>query len=318
MTPEDAIDIIIVGTGPAGTTAAIYGQRLGLKTLVFGDTPGGNLYMVERLNNFPAFADGIGGTEFGLKLFQQAQSEGARFAMKRLSSVGKSNGRFEAEDSDGQVHAAAAVIVASGRFPKGLMEQDHRLKGINFCSVCDGPLYRNQQATLAVVGSGNAAAQHALTLSNIAERVYLIHRSRKMKMDAAHSAMVAGRENIQILSETEVMGYIGLDAIEAVEVRPAGQEHREIPISALFLAVGWKPNTDMIDLPVDTTSQGYIKTDARLMSSVPGLFAAGDVRDTDLPQVLTACADGARAARHAAGYLAETLAETLAENRSRG
>jgi thioredoxin reductase (NADPH) len=306
MTPEDAIDIIIVGTGPAGSTAAIYAQRLGLKTLVFGDTPGGNLYMVERLNNFPGFAGGIGGTEFGLKLFQQAQTEGARFAMKRLSSIEKPNGRFQAKDSDGQDYSAPAVIAAGGRFPKDALDQDHRLKGINFCSVCDGPLYRNQKATLAVVGSDNAAAQHALTLSNIAETVYLIHRSRKAKMDAVHSGLLAGRENIQILSETEVLKYIGLDAVEAVEVRSEAKEHREIPIDGLFLAVGWRPNTDMISLPIDTTSQGYIKTDARLMSSVPGLFAAGDVRDTDLPQVLTACADGARAAKHAAGYLAET------------
>ena len=307
---EGEIDVIIVGSGPAGCTAALYGQRLGLATVVFGDTPGGNLYMVNRLNNFPTYIDGVGGTEFGLKLFQQAQREGARFTMTRLDRIARTDGGFQATNNNGQIYDAPAVIVASGRVPKRLAAAGDHLKRIHFCSVCDGPLYRNRGAVLAVVGGDNAAAQHVLTLSAIAETVYLIHRSRKTAMDAAHTALLAGRENVCVLPETEVVRYVGLDDIEAVAVRSAAEGEREIPIDGLFLAVGWTPNTDMIDFAVETTPEGYIKTDNRLMSSAPGLFAAGDVRDTDLPQVLTACADGARSAKHAAGY--------ITENRRRG
>lgn len=301
---EDFTDILIVGSGPAGSAAALYGQRLGFATAVFGDTPGGNLYMVERLTNFPAYSEGIGGTEFGLKLFQQAQIAGARFTMGRLSSISRRNGQFQATDGNNGTWTANAVILASGRSPKPLPGQEDPLNGVNFCSVCNGPLYRNQNAVLAVVGSDNAAAQHALTLSGIAETVYLIHRSPDAAMDAAHKDLLAGRDNIQIMPETEVTACIGGDCVEAVEVRSAGGADRRIPVSGVFLAVGWRPNTDMIDFPLDTTDDGAVKTDARLMSSVPGLFAAGDVRDTDLHQVLTACADGARAAHHAAAYIA--------------
>lgn len=300
---KGGIDIIVVGSGPAGSTAAIYGQRLGMSTIVFGDTPGGNLYMVRSLKNYPGYAEGISGTEFGIKLFQQAQGEGAQFTMTRLASVSRTEEVFQATDSNGMSHTAQAVVIASGRTPTTLPDQDGQLKGVGFCSVCDGPLFRNQQATLAVVGSDNAAAQHALTLSDIAEKVYLIHRSSKGKMDAAHTAMVNNAVNIEILSGTEVIGFVGDDIVKAVEVSSPGRGNRKIHVDGVFLAIGWKPNTDMIDFPVETTPEGYIKTDFRLMGSVPGLFAAGDVRDTDLPQVLTACADGARAAKHAAEYI---------------
>jgi thioredoxin reductase (NADPH) len=301
--PESGIDIIIAGSGPAGSTAAFYGQRLGLSTVVFGDTPGGILYMIRSLNNFPGYFDGIAGTEFGIKLFSQAQNEGAEFTMTRLANLSRVDDFFEATDSNGMVYTAQATIIASGRTPKPLESQDKQLNGIGFCSVCDGPLFRNQQASLAVIGSDNAAAQHALTLSGIARKVYLIHRSPKGKMDAAHTAKLAVNKNIEILPRTEVMSFVGDKFVKAVEVRSQDRGRRQIPVSGVFVAIGWKPNTEMIDFPIETTPEGYLKTDRCLMSSVPGLFAAGDVRDTDLPQVLTACADGARAAKHAAEYI---------------
>ncbi|MCF8025369.1 MAG: FAD-dependent oxidoreductase [Desulfobacteraceae bacterium] len=300
---KDGIDIIVVGSGPGGSTAAFYGQRLGLSTVVFGDTPGGNLYMIRSLNNFPGYSAGIGGTEFGINLFQQAQNEGAQFTMTRLTSLNRLDECFQATDSNEMVYTAQAAVIASGRTPKPLPDQDNQLNGIGFCSVCDGPLFRNQHAILAVVGSDNAAAQHALTLSDIAKKVYLIHRSPKGKMDAAHLAKIAEGKNIEILSKTEVIRCVGDEFVRAVDVRSPDRGNRKLPVNGVFLAIGWKPNTDMIDFPVETTSEGYIKTDFRLMSSIPGLFAAGDVRDTDLPQVLTACADGARAAKHAAEYI---------------
>ena len=307
MTEANAFDIIIIGTGPAGLTAALYGQRLGLRCVVFGDIPGGNLYMVENLANFPGFPGGIPGTEWGVKTFQQAQTEGAMFTMGRLESLSQDGNTFSGTDVNGIRYSAPCAIVASGRVPRKLPVTQSEMKGVNFCSVCDGPLFRGKNATLAVVGSDNAAAQHALTLSRIAEKVLVIYRSPQMIMDASHRERLAGQDSIELMPETEVTGYVGLDLLEAIEIAAPSGGTGTLSVDGVFLAIGWTPNTDMVKMPVETIDGGYLKTDGKLMTSVPGMFAAGDVRDTDLYQVLTGCADGARCALNAARFMKKTL-----------
>ena len=307
MTEANAFDIIIIGTGPAGLTGALYGQRLGLRCVVFGDIPGGNLYMVENLANFPGFPGGIPGTEWGVKTFQQAQTEGAMFTMGRLESLAQDGNTFFGTDVNGIRYSAPCAIVASGRVPRKLPVTQSEMKGVNFCSVCDGPLFRGKNATLAVVGSDNAAAQHALTLSRIAEKVLVIYRSPQMIMDASHRERLAGQDSIELMPETEVTGYVGLDLLEAIEIAAPSGGTGTLSVDGVFLAIGWTPNTDMVKMPVETIDGGYLKTDGKLMTSVPGMFAAGDVRDTDLYQVLTGCADGARCALNAARFIKKTL-----------
>ncbi len=300
MTEANAFDVIIVGTGPAGLTAALYGQRLGLNCVVFGDTPGGILYMVENLANFPGFPEGIAGSEWGVKTFQQAQVEGALFTMGRLDALEQNGNGFSGTDVNGISYSASCVIVATGRVPIRLPGFQSDVKGVNFCSVCDGPLFRGKNATLAVVGSDNAAAQHALTLSLIADKVVLIYRSRERMMDAVHRERIAARDNIDLKPESEVTGCVGLDLVEALEIATASGGTETLFVDGVFMAIGWSPNTEMIKLPVETIDGGYLKTDEKLMTSIPGMFAAGDVRDTDLYQVLTGCADGARCVLNAA------------------
>jgi thioredoxin reductase (NADPH) len=307
-------DLLIAGGGPAGLTAALYGQRLGLRTVVCGDIPGGSMYMIENLSNFPGLPSGSTGTELGLKIFQQAQAEGARFTMSRLKKLHIFDNAFKGLDENDQTFTAPAGILATGRSPIELPLQKKPLKGVNFCSICDGPLYRNQNASLAVIGSDNIAAQHALTLSRVADKVLLIHRSIEARMDRTHAALLSGRNNIFIKGETEVLAYKGLERIEALAVRSGKGESYEIPIDGVFPAIGWRANIDVLDFPVDTSADGYLETDQGLMTSVPGLFAAGDVRNTDLRQVLTACADGARAAVCAAAYLSRNHAEGSRES----
>ena len=307
MTEANAFDIIIIGTGPAGLTAALYGQRLGLRCVVFGDIPGGNLYMVDNLANFPGFPGGIPGTEWGVKTFQQAQTEGAMFTMGRLESLSQDGNTFSGTDVNGIRYSAPCAIVASGRVPRKLPVTQSEMKGVNFCSVCDGPLFRGKNATLAVVGSDNAAAQHALTLSRIAEKVLVIYRSPQMIMDASHRERLAGQDSIELMPGTEVTGYVGLDLVEAIEIAAPSGGTGTLSVDGVFLAIGWTPNTDMVKMPVETIDGGYLKTDGKLMTSVPGMFAAGDVRDTDLYQVLTGCADGARCALNAARFIKKTL-----------
>ncbi len=300
---ENQHDLMIVGAGPGGITAALYGQRLGLSTVVFGDIPGGNVYMIENLANYPGFIGGVPGTQFGTMAFKQAQDEGAFFTMTRIERFGHKEGWFLGTDVDGKEYSAPTAIVATGRVPKRLSIKNPHMQGIHFCSICDGPLFRGKNATLAVVGSDNAAGQHALSLSRVAKKVVLICRSSQLKMDAVHQKLVEAQDNIDVFLNSEVIDLSGKDLLEALVFSTKDGEKREVAVDGVFLAIGWTPSTAMLDIQVENTSEGYIKTDEKLMSSFPGLLVAGDVRDTDVRQVLTACADGARAATYAAEYL---------------
>lgn len=206
-------------------------------------------------------------------------------------------------DTDGTEYAAPVALAATGRVPKRLPGIQTNLKGVHFCSVCDGPLYRDKNPILAVVGGDNAAAQHALTLSRVAARVILICRQSTLPMDAFHQSKLASQENITHMVKTTVIGLRGSEQVEAVVVSDGKSAESEISVDGVFLAVGWQPNTQFLDIAVKKNTEGYLLADQELMTSFPGLFAAGDLRDTDLYQVLTACADGARAACHALEYI---------------
>jgi thioredoxin reductase (NADPH) len=302
---KDHYDVMIIGAGPAGITAALYGVRLGLDVVVLGDIPGGNAFMIESLDNFPGFPDGITGTQFGVQAFQQAQQEGAVFTLTRLHEFTKKDDQFIGIDASRQKYFSASAIVATGRIPKRLSVPNANLKGVHFCSMCDGPLYRNKNATLAVIGSDNAAGQHAITLARIADKVLLVSRSMGFQMDAALTKRIDVVSNITQLSGTEVIAYEGKEKIEGIAVADQQAERKVIAVDGVFLAVGWQTNTKLLQFPIDTTPAGYLKTDNKLMTSCLGLFAAGDVRETDMYQVLTACADGARAAKYCAEFLEE-------------
>jgi thioredoxin reductase (NADPH) len=296
-------DLMILGAGPAGITAALYAQRLGLEAVVFGDIPGGSSYMIEHLANFPGLIEGTSGTQFGTMAFQQAQNEGANFTLTRLESLRLNDPVFVGVDVDGTKYTALSTIVATGRVPKRLATSNPNMRGIHFCSICDGPLYRGKNATLAVVGSDNTAAQHALTLARTADKVLLICRSHTFKMDAVHKDQIAKQNNVKLMADTEVSGYSGQKFVERIEVNAKEKGRQDLAVDGIFFAIGWRPNVSALTMDVQKTAEGYLKTNKKLMTSVPGLFAAGDIRDTDMWQVLTACADGARAAKYAAEYL---------------
>ena len=301
--PQTRFDLMVIGAGPAGMTAALFAQRLGLNTVVLGDIPGGSTYMIEDLANFPGFMEPISGAQFGTQTFQQVQKEGVRFTLTRLASLQHEADLFEGVDVDGTAYGAPSAILATGRVPRRLAVPNADIRGVHFCSLCDGPLYRGQKATLAVIGSDNAAGQHALVLARIAAKVLLICRSQKLRMDAVYRNMLAGQPNIELCPGTEVVGWQGKDVVESVDIVDRTGAETSLPVDGVFLVIGWRPNTRILQLDVRKTELGYVQTDSHLMSSLPGLFAAGDVRDTDMYQVLTASADGARAAKYAAEYL---------------
>ena len=167
---EKTCDLIIIGTGPAGLSAAIYSQRQGLSATVFGDTPGGNLYMIESVKNYPGFHEGVPGMQLGVFMYSQAQSEGANFTMTNVDSLEKSGERFVAKDTAGNIYSAPVAMIAAGSTPKRLNVQNAALDGIHYCAMCDGPLYRGKNAVIIVVGGGERGGHLCVFLSKIARK----------------------------------------------------------------------------------------------------------------------------------------------------
>lgn len=300
---ETTHDLIIIGAGPAGLSAAIYSQRQGLSACVFGDTPGGNLYMIESVKNYPGFPEGVPGMQLGVFMYAQAQSEGADFTMTNVDSLEKSAERFIAEDTTGSIYSAPVAIIAAGSTPKRLNVKNAALDGIHYCAMCDGPLYRGKDAVIIVVGGGERGGHLCVFLSKIARQVILVDKGQNLTMSASQQKALARLENVEVMLNTEVQAFIGEDELKGVLVSSPDGHRKELSADALFLSIGWVPNVSMIRFPVAATPDGFLKTDAKLMTSCAGFFAAGDVRDSDLKQIITSCADGARAAMYAAEFL---------------
>ena len=303
---EKSFDLIVIGTGPAGLSAAIYSQRQGLSTVVLGDTPGGNLYMIESVKNYPGFHEGVPGMQLGVFMYSQAQAEGASFTMTNVGGLEKSDERFVAKDTAGNNYSAPVAIIAAGATPKRLNVKNAALDRIHYCAMCDGPLYRGKNAVIMVVGAGERGGHLCVFLSKIAKQVILVDKSSSIKMSASLQKALAMAENVEVMLNTEVLAFIGENELKGVLVLSSDGQRKELPADALFLSVGWVPNVSMIRFPVAASPEGYLKTDAKLMTSCAGLFAAGDVRDSDLKQIVTSCADGARAATYAAQFLQST------------
>ncbi len=294
---------MIIGAGPAGLSAAIYARRQGLFATVFGDMPGGNLYMIPKVTNYPGFIDGIPGMQLGASIFSQSQSEGANLTLTNVDRIKKSGSTFTVVDNNGVSHTAPAAIIATGVTPKRLEVENDDLEGIHLCAMCDGPLYRGKEAILAVVGSGDRGGHLCLLLAGIGRKIILLDTNAALEMNAALQLAVAELDNVEILLNTEVLAFTGKQKIDGIQVSTGGDPAKKIAVDAVFLAAGWTPNIAMIDFPLTTSPKGYLMTDEKLMTSCPGLFAAGDVRESDIKQIITSCSDGARAAVYATEWL---------------
>jgi thioredoxin reductase (NADPH) len=303
----DQYDLMVIGTGPAGLTAALYGRRLGLDVVVLGDTPGGNLVNIESVQNYPGFIGGISGAQLGTMIFAQVQAEGADLPLTRLDKLTYEEPEFWGTTVNGDEYRAPAVIVACGVAPKRLDIPNSDKRGLYYCSLCDGPLFRGRNATLAIIGGGNMAAHEALSLEKFAQHVIIMYRGDNLKAEAALAKAIAAKPNIEVLLNAQVIAFRAEEQIDGVIVTLPGQGDVTIPVDGVFLAVGWGADLGVIQLPVETTAEGFLKTDAKLMTSVPGLFAAGDIRDTDMRQIVTAVADGARAANYAHEFITENV-----------
>ncbi|MDR2612567.1 MAG: FAD-dependent oxidoreductase [Deltaproteobacteria bacterium] len=297
-------DLIVIGGGPAGLTASIYASRAGLKTLVLEQTiSGGQMRLTGIIENYPGFPE-VTGAELSDAMYRQAQRQGAEIASASARSLRKDGDGFAIEASSGS-HQAGAVISASGTYHRNLAcrgAEEYVGRGVSFCALCDAGFVRND--TVAAVGGGNSALEEADYLARFASKVYVIHRRDEFRADKALQARALANPKLEFLLSSEVEAIEGSDIVERILVRNKKTgEVTPFAVGGVFMFVGSAPNTDYLPPEVDTAEGGWIKTDARLQTSVPGIFAAGDVRDTDLRQIATATADGARAGVNAARFL---------------
>lgn len=311
MTTENT-KCLIIGSGPAGYTAAIYASRANINPILYeGIQPGGQLTTTSEVENFPGYPTGVMGSQLMEDLRQQALRFGADLRAGIIKEVDFSERPFKVTADDNTTILAETVIVATGASAKylGLAdEQRFAGLGVSACATCDGFFYRGK--TVAVVGGGDTACEEALYLSGLAKQVYLIVRKDYLRASKVMQKRVMDKENITVLFNTRTLGLFGEEFLEGahlVEFAGTDKERKlDIKIDGFFLAIGHKPNTDIFQGKLELDEQGYIVlSGAGQATSVPGVFAAGDVADSHYQQAITAAGTGCRAALDAEHFLME-------------
>lgn len=307
---REHIDIAIIGAGPGGLAAALYGARGRAKTVVFErGIPGGQIVTTDWVENYPGFPEGLSGQELGDLLTKQAEAHGAiirSFAPVDSVTV-ESSGRF-ALISEGEEFEADAVILATGAVPRKLGvpgEAEFTGRGVSWCATCDGALYKDK--VVCVIGGGDAAVEEAMFLTKFATRVHLIHRRDELRATKCIQERCFANEKIELhwnRTVAEIVGENGKVAGVRLE-STAGEPEMLLPVEGVFIFVGVHPVSELAGPLCELDETGYIKADHDGRTSVPGLFAAGDVTDSELKQVVTAAAKGASAAFEALRYIDE-------------
>ncbi len=302
---EHIYDMIVIGGGPAGYTAALYAVRAGLDTLVLEKmAPGGQMTQTARVDNYPGMDAGIDGYELGAKMQAQAARFGAETVSAEVYAVDLRPQIKRLETSEGSF-LARTVVIATGAGHKALgIEREEALvgRGLAYCAACDGMFYRGK--TVAVVGGGNSAAADALLLSRICEKVILIHRRDSLRADRIYQTQIENTANIEIRWNSAVQALLGQEQLSGLQLRNVVTgELSELAADGVFISIGQAPATALFAGQVAMDPAGYIVADESTRTDIPGVFAAGDVRTKALRQIITAAADGAVAAHYAQEYL---------------
>lgn len=306
----EKIKTLIIGSGPAGYTAAIYAGRANLQPVLYsGMQPGGQLTITTEVENFPGYPNGVDGTQMMMDMKEQAARFGAEMRDGSIVKVDFSSRPFHLTDERDNEIEAETVIIATGASAKylGLADEEkYRGQGVSACATCDGFFYRKR--TVAVVGGGDTACEEAMYLSGLAKKVYMIVRKPYLRASEIMQQRVKNKENIEILFETNTLGLFGENGVEGAHlVRHKGEANEEkfdISIDGFFLAIGHKPNTDLFKGQIDLDEQGFIKVvPGTATTNIPGVFAAGDVADPIYRQGVVAAGSGAKAAIEADRFL---------------
>ena len=299
-------DMIVVGGGPGGYTAALYAARAGLDVLVLEKlSAGGQMALTEELDNYPGFEEGIDGFTLAEKMQRQAERFGAASAYAQVERMDLTASSKVLDTSEGTFYART-VVLATGATPRELgLPGEAALtgKGVAYCAACDGMRYRGK--TVAVVGGGNSAAADAILLSRIAQKVILVHRRNTLRATKVYHKPLLEAENVEIRWNSVVTELLHSDKLTGVKLKDVETgEETVLPCDGLFISVGRKPAAQLVLGQLDLDGSGYIVADETTRTSLPGVYAVGDVRTKPLRQVVTAVADGATAVHMAEEYLA--------------
>lgn len=301
-------DIVIIGSGPAGMSAAIYAQRAGLKAVVVEKECLGTGKIAEslRVDNYPGLF-GENGYDLGEKFRTHAENLGAEFIEGEIIKIVRSKGYYTLQLDADKALAAKTVIYAAGTQCRRLGvvgEQELLGRGVSYCAVCDGAFYKNK--VVAVIGGGDTALGDAVLLSGLAKKVYLVHRRGEFRANKALQNKVSGIKNIVPVLNAAVQKINGKDHTEAVAILQNGSE-KALPVDGVFVAIGSTPNSALVKELLDIDENGYIAADETGVTSADGIFAAGDVRAKNLRQVVTAVSDGANCVLSAEEYLNKNI-----------
>jgi thioredoxin reductase (NADPH) len=305
MTQAD-YDLLIIGGGPAGLTAGLYAARAKLNTLLLEKVvPGGQILATDSIENYPGFPEGISGSDLVVRMTEQTRRFGLTIENTEVESVDFSTPLKKINTSQGTL-TAHAVIITTGAAPRrlGVPGEDRFFgRGVSFCATCDAPFYKDR--VVAAVGGGDTAVQESIYLTKFAKKVYLIHRRDQLRAEAILQDRALKNDKIEIRWDTVVTDSVGgLTNVEKVKIKNVKSgDAREIAVDGCFIWVGILPNTGFLNGALDMDAYGFVKAGFNMETSVPGVFAAGDVRNTPLRQVVSAVGDAAVAVVSAEHYL---------------
>lgn len=302
---DSILDVLIIGGGPAGYTAALYAARAGLNTAVVEQlSPGGQMGLTDIIDNYPGFDEGIDGFTLGMKMQQGAERFGAKTVYDQVINVDFSVRPFRVTTA-GATMQSKTVIIATGVNPRELglaNEQSLVGRGVHYCAHCDGRFYKGK--TVMVIGGGNSAVSDALYLSRLAKKVYLVHRRDSLRATKIYHEPLMQAENVEFLwnsAVTEILADGRVVGANVTDVKTGRVE--KVDCEGIFVSIGRKPAVDFLDGSINLDENGYIIAGEDTRTNVPGVFAAGDIRTKQLRQVITAAGDGAMAAHEAEMYL---------------
>lgn len=306
---QEVENVIIIGSGPAGYTAAVYTSRALLRPLMFeGEEAGGQLMITSEVENYPGFADGVTGPELMEHMRKQAERFGTRFVRRNVTKVDFSARPFKVWDGN-KLHLSKSVIICTGASARYLGLESEKAfynKGVSACATCDGAFFRNME--VAVVGGGDTAMEEATFLTRFASKVYLIHRRDAFRASKIMAEKTMNNPKIQVIWNTVVEEILGDTFVTGIRIRNVeSKEDSVLPVKGFFLAIGHKPNTDLFRGVLELDETGYIKTKGKSsQTSIAGIFAAGDVQDHVYRQAITAAGSGCAAAIDAERWLEST------------
>ncbi len=307
--------LVIIGSGPSGLTAAIYAARANISPLLFegfqaGGIPGGQLMITSVVENFPGFPEGVMGPELMGKMREQAEKHGTRMVMDDIADADLSKRPFTLTSSGGDTYTTESMIVASGATARRLpLESEKKLwgRGVSACAVCDGalPIFRNRE--LAVIGGGDTACEEALHLTQFASKVYLIHRRDELRASVVMQKRIKTHPKIEVLWNKVVDEFCGDQQLSCLRLKDTVDGSlSDLPVVGAFEAIGHLPNIGFLKGQLETGEMGYLKTiPGSTATNVPGVFAAGDVQDSNYRQAITAAGSGCMAAIEAERWLHE-------------